>query len=341
MAIAAMGGPACHHARSPTSMPETVLDRAARAVEGSRLAVFGVNLPLLLVNVVRQFMEVRVMGLSAEMTYYALLSVFPLIGALGAGLGFLERFIGPEAVGTAEAAILSTLGTVFATEVTREVFVPLVQGLLREERAGFALGSFLLTIFLASRIFRSAIHTLDVAYRVEERRGTLALWSRGFVFSLGAIVTGVVVLAMLVVGPLLGGGRALADWLGLGVAFELGWEVARGPAVFLVATTFLAFLYRFGPNVRNRWWQTVPGAVFGSVGVVLVSIGFRAYLGVVGVDALGLVDAEGAVVVAARVIGAGLATLLWFWLVSMVLLTGGVLNAEISRLRREVPPPQV
>jgi membrane protein len=51
-------------------------------------------------------------------------------------------------------------------------------------------------------------------------------------------------------------------------------------------------------------------------------------------------DAEEAVTLAAQVVGAGLASLLWLWLVSMVVLTGGVVNAEVSRLRREVQPQE-
>ncbi len=216
----------------------------------------------------------------------------------------------------------------------------MVQGLLQEERAGFALGSFLLTLFLAGRIFRSAIHTLDVAYQVGEWRGTIELWLRGFAFSLGAILTGVVVLGMVVVGPLLGGGRVIATWLNLDEAFEVVWAIARWPAVFLVVTGYLAALYRFGPNVQNRWGQTVPGALFASIGIVLVSLGFQVYLGVVGVESPAVGEAEAAVTLAAQVIGAGLASLLWFWLVSMVVLTGGVVNAEVSRLRHEMPPPE-
>jgi membrane protein len=300
----------------------------------------GVNVALLLWNVTDRFLGVRVMGLAAEMTYYALLSVFPLVGALGAGLGFMERLVGPGAAAEAEAAIVGGLHAVFATEVTQEIFAPMVHGLLRSERGGFAAGSFLVALFLASRVFRSAIHTLDVTYRVEEWRGTVALWGLGMAFSLGAVVTGVAVLSMVVVGPLLGGGRAIAEWLRLGGAFEVLWAVARWPVVFLLATGFLATLYRFGPNVRNRWGQTLPGALFGVAGVVLVSVGFRAYLGVAGAGGPEVGDAEEAVALAAQVVGAGLASLLWLWLVSMVVLTGGVVNAEVSRLRRDLPPPQ-
>lgn len=321
-------------------MPDGILERVEAAARRSGLRAGGVNLSLLLWNVVQRFQSVRVMGLAAEMTYYALLSIFPLAGALGAGLGFLERLAGPGAVAEAEATIVNGLYAVFAAEVTREVFAPMVHGLLRQERGGFALGSFVITLFLASRVFRSAIHTLDVTYRVEEWRGTIALWMLGFVFSLGAIVTGVMLLSMVVVGPLLGGGRAIAEWLSLDAAFAVFWSTARWPAVFLLATAFLAALYRFGPNVRNRWVQALPGALFGVVGMVLVSVGFRIYLGMTGVNTLEIADAGEAVTLAAQVIGAGLASLLWLWLVNMAVLTGGLVNAEISRLRHEMPPPQ-
>src|SRR5690606_14001252 len=136
-------------------------------------------------------------------------------------------------------------------EVTADVIAPMVQGILRQERTGFAIGGFLASLFLASRVFRSAIHTLDHAYRAGERRGTFKLWGLGFLFSLGAIVTAVAVISMVVVGPALGGGRAIAEWFGLGGAFEAAWSLARWPVVFLIATGFLSVLYHAGPNVRT------------------------------------------------------------------------------------------
>jgi membrane protein len=304
------------------------------------LRLRGISLSLLAVRLLDRFLAVRVTGLAAEMTYYALLSVFPLIAALGASLGFLERFIGSTAVEGVEATLISAMASLFSTEVTDELITPMVQGLLAQERAGFALGGFLISLFLASRVFRSAIDTLDAAYRVEERRGTVSLWLRGFLFSMLAIVTAVAMLTMVVVGPLLGGGRALASALGLGAAFEIVWNVARWPAVAVIAIAFLSLLYRTGPNVRNTWRQSYPGAVFGFVALILIAIGFRLYLGIVGTGSPGIEQAEDAVNIAAQGFGALLAALLWLWLSAIAILTGGVLNAELSRLRHEVIEPQ-
>jgi membrane protein len=300
----------------------------------------GVPVARLVVRLVEGFLSARVMGLAAEMTYYALLSIFPLIGALGASLGFLENVIGPQAVEEVEAVVILSLETVFSADVAADVITPMVQGLLAQERAGFAIGSFALSLFLASRVFRSAIDTLDVAYRVDEARGMVKVWTLGLLFSLGAIVTLVVMLTMVVVGPLLGGGRAIAELTGFGDAFEAVWSIARWPTVLLIGVVFLSFLYHFGPNARTTWRHSLPGAVFGVLGLILVSVGFRVYLEATGLDSPEIRDAAEAVAVGAQVIGAILAALLWLWLSTMVVLTGGVLNAEIGRLRREVIEPR-
>jgi membrane protein len=298
------------------------------------LEVGGISMSRLTLRVVESFMEVRAMGLAAEMTYYALLSLFPLIGALGASLGFIERLVGPEQALEMEAFIIGSLDLVFSAEATADVVAPLVTGLIREERAGFAVGSFLVTMFLASRIFRSAIDTLDSAYNVEERRSFLALWGLGLLFSVCAILAAAILIAMVVVGPLLGGGRAIAEWLRLGAAFEWVWAIARWPVVFAAATAFLSLLYRFGPNARCTWRESLPGAIVGMFLLVLVATGFRLYIGATGLQSPVISDADDAVLLALQGFGALMAVLLWIWLSAMVVLTGGVVNAELRRLRQ-------
>lgn len=315
------------------------MSRIDRWIEARPLRVGRLSMSRLAERVVSRFLDVRVMGLAAEMTYYALLSAFPLIGALGASLGFMERLFGAEQTLAMEAAILQSLDLVFSPDVTADVMAPLVQGLLREERAGFAIGGFVVSLFFASRIFRSAIDTLDSAYRVDERRGTVQLWSLGLLFSLASIVVAALLISMIVVGPLLGGGRAIAEWLRLGAAFEWAWTLARLPVVFAIATAFLAFIYRFGPNVKNTWRESLPGAVFSMLALVLVSTGFRVYITATGLQSPEITGADDAVATVLQAFGAMMAALLWVWLSAMVLLTGGVINAELSRLQG-TPPPQ-
>jgi membrane protein len=291
----------------------------------------GHNPWLVSVRIAQRFSKVRVTGLAAEMSYYALLSLIPLLVALGTGLGLLERFLGPEQILRTEDTLISGLQAVFSPDLTNEVMAPLVRNLLREERAGLALGSLLVTFWLASRVFRAAIRALDDAYGVDERRRLLGQVGLAFGFALGAVVVGALALSMIVVGPLLGGGRQIAEWIGLGRAFELVWAVGRWPVVFVIAARYLVWVYRVGPNVKNTWRECIPGALVGTVGLVLVAVGFRVYLEVAGPQAPQVGEAVEAVQITAQTIGALIATVLFIWMSSIVVLLGGVVNAELNR----------
>ena len=312
-----------------------VIDRLEDAAQAHPITVFGLNLYLLVLRCARRIIEVRVTGLAAEMTYYALISIVPLITAFGAALGSLERFLGAERVDQLEATVVEQVVRVFDAQVAAETLTPLVEGLLGQERAGVAIGGLLVTLWLASRMFRAAIRALDDAYGVPDRRNLLQQSALGLALALGAVLTLVVLLSMVVVGPLLGGGREIADLLGLGDVFAATWSLLRWLAVAVVAGGFLVLLYRFGPNVDHRWWNCLPGAVAGLAALVAVAAGFQVYLGVVGSTVPGADAAGQSVAVAAQMLGAVLAGVLWLWGSSIVILAGGVLNAEVKRMRRE------
>ncbi|MBW0254080.1 YihY/virulence factor BrkB family protein [Cellulomonas sp. PS-H5] len=319
-----------------------VAQRAVALADRHPLTVRGWGVASLAVRSVVRSGEVRITGLAAEMTYYALISLVPIATALGASLGYLRPLLGDEQVDEIRTSVVDGLATVFAQQVASDVLAPLVDGLLDERRGGFALGALAVTLYLASRVFRAAVRALDDAYRVESRQNVVTQYLLGFAFTVGALVTLVTVLLLVVVGPLLGGGDALAARLGLGDAFRAAWSVLRWPAALALGGAFLALLYRYAPNVVSTWRRCLPGAVAGTLGVLLVSTGFVAYVAVAVPDTPGA-DAGSAAVVqaAAQMLGLVLAAALWIWLSSIAVLLGGVLNAEVDAARpraRRVEP---
>lgn len=302
--------------------------------------VAGHNPGLVALRTAQRFSAVRVTGLAAEMTYYGLVSLLPLLGALGAALGLLERVIGAARVRQFEDAIVRALEGVFSAELTRDLVEPLVRGLLAEERTGAAIGGLLVTLWFAGGAFRAVVRALDDAYRVPERRSMLYQWAVAYALTLGAVLVTAFLLALVVIGPLLGGERLLSGWVGVGRAVEIAWTIGRWPVVAAIAASYLACVYRFGPNVRTRWRDCVPGALLGTAGTLLVAIGFRYYLALASPRAPELRDAAEAVQVAGRTIGIALSVILWLWLTCISVLTGGVFNAELARSRGERPQPK-
>ncbi|WP_265523257.1 YihY/virulence factor BrkB family protein [Oerskovia flava] len=308
-------------------------ERIDAFVRAHPVTIAGYPVLLLTVRGARRSVDVRVTGLAAEMSYYALISLVPLGSALGAGLGFLERALGEEDVARIEATLVDTLAGVFDERVAADVLAPLIESLLREERTGVAVGGVLVALWLTSRMFRAAVRALDDAYRVPERRGFLSQHALGLGLSLGAVATLLVLLAMVVVGPLLGGERQLASWFGATSSIEVLWTWLRWPTVVVVCTAYLTLLYRFAPNIATTWRRCLPGAVVGMLGLVAVALAFQAYLTLAGPTTPDLARPGGAVGVAGQMLAAVLAGVLWLWLSSIVILAGGVLNAELDRFR--------
>lgn len=289
---------------------------------------------IIAVRTVRSSADDRVTGLAAEMGFFALLSMIPAIVAMGAGLGWAEQVVGPEAVESGRAAAMDALRVIFSPRMTGEVLEPLIDGLIDAERGGIAVTGVLAALWLASRVFTATIRALDLAYNVAERRGAIVQRLLALVFALCAVVVVTLTLVMSVLGPLLGSGREVAAVLGLGQLFAGAWAVARWPVVFAIAVGFFMFVYRYGPNVANRWRDCLPGALLGVTLWLLASIGFRIYLATVGQPgARFLPPEEEQVAVLGQVVGAVVATILWIYLSGLALLVGGELNSEIVTAR--------
>ncbi|MCI2238456.1 YihY/virulence factor BrkB family protein [Paenibacillus sp. TRM 82003] len=307
-------------------------DEVWRRVEGRaevrRTRVRGRNPALVAVRAAHRAVEVRVPGLAAEIAYYLLVSLLPLVTMLGASLGLLRGFLGQQAVDRMEERITGAVEAALSPQLAGDVAVPFVEQLLREEQVGVALTSVAVALWLGSRVFRAAVRTLGDAYRVQERRGFLRLWALSLVFTLVAVVVTTAFLALAVVGPLLGGGQEIADALGAGSAFRSAWALVRWPVLAVAVTAFLAWLYQVGQNADTRWRDALPGAALATLGLVVLALGFRLYVDVAGPSTPDVEGGDAAVRAVGQFLGTALAAALLGWLAAVVVLLGGVFNAE-------------
>lgn len=323
--------------RAKRSDNPDLLTRLEQRVDDRDVPENRINYLALAIRAARRAAEVRVTGLAAEMSYYGLISLVPLSLALGASLGFLERIMGRTQVAELEETLIAGITSIFSEDVADEILTPLIQGLLAQERTGIAIGSVAVVLWLASRMFRAAIRALDDAYRVKQRRSLIAQQALGLALAIGAVITLLVLLLLVVVGPLLGDGEELAEQFGLSGFFELSWAVLRWPAVAAVCAAYLTMLYRFGPKAHQVWTSCIPGAILGTILLIGIALGLAQVLAVTGTSVLATPSEQAAAVrAAAQMIGVVLAGVLWMWLSSIALLTGGVVNAELDQMNREL-----
>jgi len=143
--------------------------------------------------------------------------------------------------------------------------------------------------------------------------------ARALALSVVTVIVAAVLLAVVVLGPLLGRGRQVADSLGFGESFAVVWSVLRVPITGVVLVGWATLLFSAGALRRTSWRRELPGAVAVAVAWLTASVGLRVFVGV-----------------AARssrvfgVLGGALIMLLWLYLLALGLLFGGELNAALG-----------
>ena len=268
----------------------------------------------------RESLQDELLGRAAQLSYYALLALFPALIFLTAlmGLFSVERFM-PE--------LMSYLRDVVPADA-----LMMVQRFLTQVAEGsganiLSLGA-LGALWASSSGVTAIMDALNVVFGVKEDRRPF--WRvRLTAILLTIALAGFVILSLGLVlyGPTIG--RWVADQMGYGIAFTWIWNVLQWPMIAGFMLIVVGAIYHICPDRRvKRWSWITPGSLFAVVMWLLVSLGFKAY-----VDNFGNYN---------KVYGsiAGVIVLmLWFYWSGMVLLLGGEINAEIEKAEAERKAP--
>lgn len=268
---------------------------------------------------VRDSFEDRLPGLAAEVAFYVLLSLPPLL-LVGLGVvGYSGELFGPDTVDEIRRRITGVAGAVLTPSTMQDIVSPAVDNLLEQGRADILSIGAVLALWSGSRALRVIVRAVVIAYDLEDRRSWWQHRVLGLGLTFAGIVTGAVLLPLLVAGPR--AGEALAQQFGLADFFDLVWSVLYYPTVIMVGLALLTWVYHIVAPVRTAWRRDLPGAVLAFVVWLAASSGLRLYaLQFVGPDS------------PYSAFGTPLVMLLWIYLSAVALLVGAELNAEIEKM---------
>lgn len=267
----------------------------------------------LIKRVGQQISQDDISGRAAQLAYYFLLALFPLLIFLVSLLGFLS------APGSQlRQALLDNLSRVMPGSAS-ELVHKTIDEVFRSRGGGKLILGILGALWAASAGMGALTDTLNVTYNVEEDR---PWWKRRLIAIGLTIATSVLVIVALVL--VLYGGR-LAEFIsrhvGLGDSFVLAWKIIQWPAVLLVMSVAFGLIYYFGPNLKRREWHWItPGVVAGLFLWLLGTFAFRIYLS--------YFNSYGATYGS---LGAVIILMLWFYISGFAVLVGGEVNSEIGR----------
>ena len=250
------------------------------------------------------------LAIAAGLSYYFLLSLFPAMIFAAAVLGYLplpnlfDQLLG----GLSKVMPPDSMAVVRKT--LQSVFTP--------NRAGLLSFGMLFTLWSTSGGFSAIIEGLNVAYDVPETR---PIWKTRLLAIELTFVVGVlmiIALGVLIVGPEFG--SWVARHTGTTTLFAWVWPHLRWFVAVAFTVLAVELLYFLAPNIKQRFWATLPGAMFSVAAWILASLGLGIYLR----EFPNYNKTYGS-------LGAVIALMLWFYISGIILLVGAEFNAEYTR----------
>ncbi len=257
------------------------------------------------------------LGIAKGAAFSGLLSFFPVLTTLAALLVQAKA----EAVSRTIAHLLYDVVPPGTEDVVRRLFV--VHG----QRPGWLLvTAFVLALWAASGAMMSMMEGFRAVYRLPDSRSFLRERGVALLLSVTSALPVLGASALIVFGRR--GERAFIGWLGM-ASESSGWVLLAGQALrFVVATgaivLAMALIYHWGPSRKQAFRQVIPGAILATFLWLLATLGFSLY--VQNVANYNVMYGS---------VGAGLALLVWMYVLSVIVLLGCEFNAVRERALAE------
>ncbi|MFD2680107.1 YihY/virulence factor BrkB family protein [Bacillus seohaeanensis] len=250
--------------------------------------------------------ETDVTGLAAQLAYFFLLSLFPLLIFLVTLLPYLPF---------TQADILGVIRD-FAPGESIAMIENTLKEILSNRNTGLLSFSIIATIWSASNGMNAVVKSLNRAYEVEETRTFIVARLMSMVLTLAMIFVFVIALLLPVFGKQIG--VFLFTQFGFFDHFHTIWDRVRWTISPIILFIVFVGLYYFAPSKKIKCLSAFPGAIFATVGWVLVSLAFSYYVSNFGNYSATYGSIGGIIVL-----------MIWFYLSGIIILVGGQINALV------------
>jgi membrane protein len=253
----------------------------------------------------------RVLDVAACLAFWSMMSMVPLLITVAALLSVLR-------IPTLLPQLLSVLAMLVPSDALSTV-EKMIGRLLQPHRGMLSFG-ILSYIWSTTGGFTALITALNVAYDVTKPRSWLRdrLQSLLLAFTSGGLLT--ISLLALIAGPHFG--HFVAELFPVPRSFERLWPMIRIATVFVAFVVGLELVYFLGPNRRQRFKSTLPGAIAAIALWFAGSAALAFYLDHL-TNYSRLYGGMGAII--------GL--MFWIYITALAILIGAEMNAELAKRR--------
>jgi membrane protein len=256
-------------------------------------------------------------GWAAALAYYSFLALFPALLFVVSVASFLpiQRLVDQ---------IVEMVSRIAPGDVVAIARDQLLQ--ITDQPHGRLLALSLVgAIWSMSSGMAALIGTLNQAQHIADGRSWWRVRATAIALTGGLTLFMALSFTLAVAGPT--AAQYVADWLNLGAAFTISWQIVRWPTAFAVAVIAIGSVYHWAPDVKREFVWVTPGSVAAAALWLVVSLAFKWYVFHFG----NYQQTYGA-------IGGVMVALLWFYFSGLAILLGAQLNATIDRASHPIEP---
>lgn len=251
-------------------------------------------------------------GYSAQLAYFFLLSLFPFLITMFSLLPYLPLktediiyFISDFAPGETITFIAGTLDKILA-----------------DRNGGLLSFGIIATLWAASNGMNAIIRAMNRAYEIKDDRPFFIV--RGLSVILTIVMMFVFMIALFL--PVFGKhiGIYIFSKIGYTEQFIHTWNTLRFGLSSVILFIVFSAIYLLTPNRKLNCATVVPGAIFSTIGWMIVSLGFSYYVNNFG-NYTFMYGSLGVIIV----------LMIWFYITGAVLIIGGEINGLNEQHRRD------
>jgi membrane protein len=253
--------------------------------------------------------EDNVFNGAAALAYYLTLSIFPAFIVIMTVIPYLP-------IDNVDRAIMDMLQDAMPAEAA-DLLEGTVAEVTQQQRGGLLSLGIVFTLWAVSTGMYAIMQHLNITYDVKEGRSYIKARIVALVLSVGFVVLVVGAFSLIVLGGV------IEEWLfgllGQSGALILAFRVFRWLMIVLALLAGFALVYRYAPNVEQKFRFVTPGAVIGVILLIVASLGFSIYISNFA-DYSATYGSIGAVII----------LMFWLYIAGLVLLIGSEINALIE-----------
>lgn len=258
----------------------------------------------------------EVPAIGGQLTYFLILSIVPFL------MFFLNLL---KYTSISEFEISDNMLITVPLE-TQTLFENIIKETINSSSETLLSFSILLSIWTGSLGINSMIKAINRAYNVETKRSYWRARALSIIFTIVLAFLLVLVLAMLVFGKIIG--EKIFIKFGATHVFYHVWEFLRLIIPIVAMITIFALLYKLSPpheeNLNLKFNETLPGAIFASLGWIIASMIFSFYANNFG-NYSKIYGSLGGIII----------LLIWLYIANIVIILGGEINGTYTYFKKK------